>query len=188
MVLIGAIQGFAVLALISALAHSSGGHINPAVTAALWVMRQISFLRALGYILAQCAGGLAGAGLLAAALPRSHWRGLGSTVPATFMSDFHAFFFEFVVTAAFAFVVVATAGDSKSKLVHLVRALSTPLYSRDVACRDIGLSRKTLITLAQQAPIPIGFALGIGVWAANAFTGGSLKCVTRFVDLPSSRY
>jgi len=143
-VLIGAIQGFAVVALVSALVHISGGHINPAVTLGLLVMGRIPLVRAAAYILAQCCGGLIGAGLLAASLPRSQWHGLGATVPAPFMSKWHAFFFEFVVTSAFILVVVATACDQQSTMVKL-------------------------------APIPIGFALGIGVWAANPFTGGSLN-------------
>ena len=121
--LIGAIQGFAVVALVAALAHISGGNINPAVTLALFVAGRVRFLKGVIYVIAQCAGGICGAGLLAASLPRDRWHGLGATVPAAFMSPFHAFFYEFVVTAAFAFVVVATAGDeNNNNIIPLVRS------------------------------------------------------------------
>ena len=40
-----------------------GGHINPAVTFGLFLGRKVSLIRALLYILAQCAGAVCGTGL-----------------------------------------------------------------------------------------------------------------------------
>lgn len=42
----------------------TGAHINPAVTLAACVIRNISPMRAAMYITAQCGGGIAGAALL----------------------------------------------------------------------------------------------------------------------------
>ena len=44
------------------LAASSGGHVNPAVTWALFLDRRISVVRLVLYIVAQFVGGFAGAG------------------------------------------------------------------------------------------------------------------------------
>lgn len=40
-----------------------GGHINPAVTFGLFLGRKVSLVRALLYMIAQCAGAICGAGL-----------------------------------------------------------------------------------------------------------------------------
>ena len=41
----------------------AGGHINPAVTFGLFLGRKVSLIRALLYIVAQCAGAICGTGL-----------------------------------------------------------------------------------------------------------------------------
>lgn len=42
----------------------AGAHVNPAVTVAMAVTRNITALRALMFVTAQCGGGIAGAALL----------------------------------------------------------------------------------------------------------------------------
>lgn len=54
-------QGLAVAVMFSALAAVSGGHFNPAVTAAMWVTRRMDSLGALGYVVAQLVGAVAAA-------------------------------------------------------------------------------------------------------------------------------
>jgi aquaporin Z len=49
------------LIAISPVGKTSGAHINPVVTAAFWLRRKMGAGHALGYILAQVAGGIAGA-------------------------------------------------------------------------------------------------------------------------------
>ncbi len=53
-------HGLAIALMASALGAISGGHFNPAVTIGMWVTRRIETLPAVGYILAQCAGGILG--------------------------------------------------------------------------------------------------------------------------------
>ena len=60
--------GFTIFVLIHCVGHISGGHINPAVTIALAATRQLSAVRALAYVVAQCAGSLVASLLLLAAL------------------------------------------------------------------------------------------------------------------------
>ena len=49
--------------IIHILSASSGGHVNPAVSFALFLDRRISFQRLVYYVIAQFAGGFAGAGI-----------------------------------------------------------------------------------------------------------------------------
>jgi glycerol uptake facilitator-like aquaporin len=52
------IAALSVMVLTIALGKLSGGHVNPAVTVALWASRQISGMRATGYIVAQLLGAM----------------------------------------------------------------------------------------------------------------------------------
>ncbi|MGE3960702.1 MAG: MIP/aquaporin family protein [Dehalococcoidia bacterium] len=62
-------HGLAIALMLSALGHISGGHFNPAVTAGFWVTRRISTPLAIGYVLAQLAGGVLGAVTLTLLFP-----------------------------------------------------------------------------------------------------------------------
>ncbi len=65
------LKGFAVLALVSALRHISGGNLNPAVTTALVFSGKMPILRAAVYIFVQCCGAIVGAGILKGAIANS---------------------------------------------------------------------------------------------------------------------
>ncbi|NWS79633.1 MIP protein, partial [Toxostoma redivivum] len=61
--------GLAQTTLVQALGHVSGGHVNPAITLAFLLASQLSLPRAVGYLLAQVLGMLAGAGVLYGVTP-----------------------------------------------------------------------------------------------------------------------
>ncbi|NXT22319.1 MIP protein, partial [Syrrhaptes paradoxus] len=63
--------GLAQATLVQVLGQVSGGHVNPAITLAFLVASQLSVLRALGFLLAQVLGALAGAGVLYGVTPAS---------------------------------------------------------------------------------------------------------------------
>ena len=63
-------HGLTIAAMVSATAAISGGHLNPAVTIGLLLARKIDGPNALGYIIAQCLGGVAAAGALAVIIPQ----------------------------------------------------------------------------------------------------------------------
>jgi aquaporin related protein len=147
---VGIIQGFGAAALIAALSHISGGNLNPAVTLALLVVGKMPFMRAVFYMAFQILGGMVGAGLFAACIPRSLWNGLGTTTLNSSLNNRgQGFLMEFMVTSLLIFVVLATAADRVNKTVNL-------------------------------APVPIGFALAVGVMAAFHWTGGSLNPARTF--------
>ena len=56
--------GLTVLTMAYAIGHVSGCHLNPAVTAGLVAAKRFPTSDALGYVIAQVAGGIAGAGVL----------------------------------------------------------------------------------------------------------------------------
>ena len=70
--------GLTVLTMAYAIGHISGCHLNPAVSFGLWTSGRFSTAELLPYIVAQVAGGLAGAAI-------SAWYGsiLSSCTPAT---------------------------------------------------------------------------------------------------------
>jgi MIP family channel proteins len=101
---IGLAYGLATAIMVSAFAHVSGGHLNPAVTIALWVTRRLGTLQSLSYCLAQLLGSLTAAYLLVAIVPEQVWRPIGMGTPdlATDFTRFDAM----VLEGALAFLVV----------------------------------------------------------------------------------
>lgn len=57
-------HGLAIATMVTAIGHISGGHLNPAVTAAMIAFKKIAPVQGLMYIIAQLLGGVAGAGLI----------------------------------------------------------------------------------------------------------------------------
>lgn len=68
-VLISLAFGFILAAVIQVVCHVSGGHINPAVTLAMMFTSNITILKGLLYIIAQCLGSTTGSAILRALTP-----------------------------------------------------------------------------------------------------------------------
>ena len=106
-------HGLVVLGLAYAYGYISGTHINPAVTIGLLVGGQIEIGAALGYIVAQLAGGVAGAAALAFALGDKAGA-LGATVPAEGIGTGQAFFIEAFLTFLLVNAIYHTAVSGKA--------------------------------------------------------------------------
>jgi MIP family channel proteins len=100
---------FVVLALVYALGHLSGAHLNPAVTLAFWSVRRFPGGSVAPYVVAQCLGAVLAAAML-------HWvlgpiGASGATLPAV------GFARSLVVESLFSFflmlVIMAVATDSR---------------------------------------------------------------------------
>ena len=106
---IAAAFGLVIMAMVYAIGHLSGAHVNPAVTVAFVTSRHFPARDALAYIPAQAVGAVAGALAL-----RIAWQGtpanLGATVPSVGVGA--ALLYEFVMTAFLMFVVMAVATDT----------------------------------------------------------------------------
>ena len=103
--------GLVIMAMVYAIGHLSGAHINPAVTAAFTLTRHFPPREALAYVLAQCLGAIAAALVLLAAWTDKP-AALGATVPS--VSAGTAVLYEIVLTAFLMFVIVAVATDTRA--------------------------------------------------------------------------
>ena len=100
---------FVVTAMIYALGHLSGAHINPAVTLAFWAARRFPAAEVVPYIVAQCGGAVAASVALRAAMgPVGR---MGATLPA--IPDAAAFGVEWLLSFALMFVIMAVATDER---------------------------------------------------------------------------
>jgi MIP family channel proteins len=108
---IALVFGLVIMAMVYATGHLSGAHLNPAVTIAFALTRHFPRREAFAYLLAQIAGALLGAGLLALAWP-SDPAALGTTQPS--IGTGGALAYEAVLTAFLMFVIMAVATDTRA--------------------------------------------------------------------------
>jgi aquaporin NIP len=106
-----AVSGLAIMALIYAVGHLSGAHINPAVTIAFTLTRHFPRSEALAYVASQLAGAAA-AGLLLLAIWPDKPGNLGAN--AIGISAGSALVVETVLSALLMFVIMAVATDTRA--------------------------------------------------------------------------
>ncbi len=142
--------GLTLTALAAAFGHVSGCHLNPAVTLGLAVTRRFPWPAAGAYVLAQLAGGVAGAAATWVVFGRAaRDEGLlGATVPLAGVSAGRAFLVEALVTFVLVLVVVSVATDDRAQ--------------------------------AAIAPVAVGFALAAGIFVAGPLTGGAVNPARAF--------
>jgi aquaporin Z len=100
---------FVVTAMIYALGHLSGAHINPAVTLGFWSVRRFPGREVLPYVAAQCAGAVTASAALRAVLGTVG--NMGATLPV--LSVPGAFAVEWLLSFALMFVIMAVATDER---------------------------------------------------------------------------
>jgi glycerol uptake facilitator-like aquaporin len=108
---------FALGILIFLLGSISGAHFNPAVSLSEWVQKRLSLNLLLGYVIAQCAGGIAGAMLAnlmfkdPAYFPSHHVR-----------SGANLWLGEVMATAGLLFIIQVLGGQKKGSFAPVVIA------------------------------------------------------------------
>jgi MIP family channel proteins len=102
--------GLVIMAMVYAVGHVSGAHLNPAVSLAFAVTRHFPWTRAVAYWTAQLAGALLAAALLRASLGSDAH--LGATLPSG--SQGQSFVWELVLTFFLMFVIMAVATDTRA--------------------------------------------------------------------------
>ncbi|TQF02819.1 aquaporin [Kitasatospora acidiphila] len=104
--------GAMVLALVYTLGETSGAHLNPAVTLAFAARRDFPWRWVPGYLLAQCTGAIAAAGLLRALFGTAG--DLGVSVPRAGVGDSTALVLEVVLTLGLVTVILGTASGARN--------------------------------------------------------------------------
>jgi MIP family channel proteins len=139
--------GLALAAVVAAIGHVSGAHVNPAVTLGLASIGQFPWKSVPYYLGAQLVGAVLGAvgTWIAFGGPGRNEAKLAATYPAQGVGDLQAFLLEILITFVLVFVVVAVATDSRAP--------------------------------AAIAPIAVGFALAVGVFISGPVTGGAVNPV-----------
>jgi len=112
-------HGLAIACMASATAAVSGGHLNPAVTIAFLSAGRIKVGEALKYILAQCAGAVAGAAAIKFVSPMDSVAAtsLGTPMLGANISVPQGLVMEIVLTFFLMFVVYGTAVDARAPKV-----------------------------------------------------------------------
>ncbi|XP_071958283.1 aquaporin-1-like [Antedon mediterranea] len=149
---IGLAFGLAIATMVHCTAHISGGHLNPAVTIGFLSVCKIHLARAVLYVVMQCIGAIAAAGLVYAFTPRGVNDAVGPTTPFdgdVEVASWQAFFIEVFLTAQLVLTVFATVDPNR---------------------KDLNGS----------GPLAIGLAVALGHFAAIPYTGASMNPARSF--------
>ncbi len=112
-------HGLTIAVMVSATAATSGGHLNPAVTFGALVGGKIEFNNAIGYIIAQCLGGIVAAAVVKMAVPGAALAAVGMGTPALGegITIGQGLVTEIVLTFFLVFVVFGTEIDARAPKV-----------------------------------------------------------------------
>ena len=137
--------GLALAAVVAAIGHVSGGHVNPAVTLGLAATGKFPWRLVPTYLLAQLAGALlAGLATWAVFGDAARERAvLGATSPTQAASVGQALIVEILITFILVFIVLAVATDERAP--------------------------------SQAAPLAVGFTLSVGVLIGGPISGGAVN-------------
>lgn len=111
--------GLTIAVMASATLAVSGGHLNPAVTIALFLTQKIDILNAIGYIIVQCLGAIAAAGVIKFCLPHSVLTAVGMSTPTlgNGISISMGLLTEIILTFFLVFVIYGTVVDKRAPKV-----------------------------------------------------------------------
>lgn len=139
--------GLALAAVVAAVGHVSGAHVNPAVTVGLAATGKFPWNAVPVYVVAQLVGAILGAmgTWIAYGGEARSVANLAATFPAGGVGDLRAFVVELLVTFVLVFVVISVATDERVP--------------------------------GAVAPLAVGFALASGVFIAGPVTGGAVNPV-----------
>lgn len=107
-------HGLALSLAIAAVGHISGGHVNPAISIAMWVARRLKFADLIGYLVAQLLGAVAAAGLIRWLVPSDALESICcGQLALNEVNVSQGTAFEIILTFFLAFVIWGVAVDAK---------------------------------------------------------------------------
>ena len=109
-------HGLTLAVVVSAFGAVSGGHFNPAVTLAIWIMGKITPSRAAMYVVAQLIGAVVAGFGLRTIFPPEAWQpsAIGTPALGAGITPTVGIGIEAVLTALLVFAVLGTAVDSRA--------------------------------------------------------------------------
>ncbi|XP_056277730.1 aquaporin-4 isoform X1 [Pseudoliparis swirei] len=116
LVLISLCFGLSIATMVQCFGHISGGHINPAVTAAMVVTRKLSLAKAVFYVVAQCMGAITGAMILYIITPAAVRGSFGVTTVNSNISLGYGLLVEILITFELVFTIFATSDPKRTDL------------------------------------------------------------------------
>jgi aquaporin Z len=128
LVAIALAHGLTIAVMVTALAHVSGGHFNPAVTLAMLFTKKIQVELGLLYIIFQLLGAVFGAFLLVACFQENAWRAVQLGTPAVQgTTSSNAVVIEAVMTFFLVIVIFGAAVDARNTVFKGVAGLAIGL-------------------------------------------------------------
>ena len=112
-------HGLTIAVMASATAAISGGHLNPAVTIGLFCARKIDAINTIGYVFAQCLGGIVAAFLIKLCIPHDVLItiGMGTPTLGPNITPVMGLITEIILTFFLVFVIYGTAVDKRAPKV-----------------------------------------------------------------------
>jgi aquaporin Z len=161
--------GLGLLAAIQATGHVSGGHYNPAVTLGAWLDGRIEPMNALGYIIAQVVGAIAGSAFLLFVAGQDAVRQTASGFPDGHMIN--ALGVEIVLTAIFLLVILTVTKRAPNQA-----AFAIPLTLTVIHFAGIPFSGASVNPARSLAPALVGGTLdaNILVWIIGPLVGAAI--------------
>ena len=169
--------GSALMVMVYAGGHVSGGHYNPAVTLAVWLRGRCPAADVPGYVLAQVAGAFAAVGLAL------YFKGKPVIEPGD-MNIAHSLLAEFVGTFALAYVVLNVA-TAKSTAGNSNYGLAIGFTVATMAFAVGGISGGAFNPAVAVGITVMGLAKGANLWiflAAELAAGALAAAVFRYVN------
>ena len=105
-------HGLALLVMIYAIGHVSGGHVNPAVSFSMWLTGRMPAAKTAGYVVSQLGGAVVGAAALATLFPGA--ANFGVPALAASVSVWQAVLLEAIATFFLVFVIFGTAVETRA--------------------------------------------------------------------------
>lgn len=101
-----------------AIGHTSGCHINPAITIGMLVIGEISILKSVFYIIVQMAGAIAGAALIRVVIPRElqYSKSIGITQISSDIDVAQGVLIECIITFLLVFIINAVSDDRRNDI------------------------------------------------------------------------
>lgn len=161
--------GLGLLAAIQATGYVSGGHYNPAVTLAAWLDHRIEATNAVGYVVAQVIGAIAGSGFVLFVAGQDAVVATTSGFPAGRMIN--ALGVEIVLTAIFLLVILTVTKRAPNQA-----AFAIPLTLTVIHFAGIPFSGASVNPARSLAPALVGGTLdaNILVWIVGPLIGGAI--------------